>query len=97
MRGSASVGMSANVAPPPPESGAALPDSGSVTPEEGVARGGCGYRGYEFGAGYLDSMCIEGYLWDADSCDEPGGGLTQGGDIPCPHCNKREWKRWRAA
>lgn len=48
---------------------------------------GCGYSGYEFGGGYLDSTCIDGFLWDLDSCDEPGGGLTQGGDIPCPQCN----------
>lgn len=48
---------------------------------------GCGYTGYEFGGGYPDSTCIEGYLWDLDSCDEPGGGFTHGGDIPCPKCN----------
>ncbi len=47
----------------------------------------CGYQGYEFGGGYLDSICIDGYLWDADSCDEPGGGLTHGGEWACPHCN----------
>ena len=47
----------------------------------------CGYQGYEFGAGYLDSLCCDGFLWDADSCDEPGGGLTHGGEIPCPRCN----------
>lgn len=33
---------------------------------------GCNYAGHEFGASYPDSICIEGYLWDADSCDEPG-------------------------
>jgi hypothetical protein len=32
-------------------------------------------------------MCIDGYLWDADSCDEPGGGLSIGGETPCPQCN----------
>ncbi len=47
----------------------------------------CGYQGYEFGGGYLDSLCCDGFLWDADSCDEPGGMLTSGGDIPCPQCN----------
>lgn len=51
----------------------------------------CGYQGYEFGANYMDSICCEGYLWDADSCDEPGGPLHRGGDIPCPECNKEEW------
>lgn len=57
-----------------------------LTAEEGVATG-CGYTGYEFGGGYLDSTCIDGYLWDLDSCDDAGGGLTKGGEIPCPKCN----------
>ena len=48
---------------------------------------GCDYTGYDFGAPYPDSCCIDGYLWDLDSCDEPGGGLRSGGDIPCPRCN----------
>ena len=30
---------------------------------------GCNYQGYEFGASYPDSVCIEGRLWDADYCD----------------------------
>lgn len=47
----------------------------------------CGYQGHEFGAHYPDSCCIEGYLWDADSCDEPGGALHSGGEWPCPACN----------
>jgi hypothetical protein len=51
----------------------------------------CGYQGYEFGANYMDSICCDGYLWDADSCDEPGGPLHSGGDIPCPECNKEKW------
>lgn len=49
----------------------------------------CNYQGYEFGGGYLDSVCIEGYLWDADSGD--GDLLTFGGDLPCPSCNRAEW------
>lgn len=40
-----------------------------------------------FGARYPDARCIDGYLWDLDSCDEPGGGLSIGGDDPCPFCN----------
>lgn len=28
---------------------------------------GCDYYGNEFGAHYLDSTCIDGYLWDMDS------------------------------
>lgn len=53
----------------------------------------CGYEGYEFGGSYIDSICIDGYLWDLDSCDEPGGGLTKGGDLPCPRCNTGEFLR----
>lgn len=51
----------------------------------------CGYEGHDFGANYLDSTCIDGYLWDWDSCDEPGGALQNGGDIPCPRCNTCEY------
>lgn len=43
-----------------------------------------------FGATYQDSQCIDGYLWDLDSCDEPGGPLHNGGDIPCPFCSPEE-------
>lgn len=39
-----------------------------------------------FGAEYTDTCCIDGELWDLDSCDEPGGLLSVGGDIPCPFC-----------
>ena len=52
---------------------------------------GCDYQGHEFGAPYPDSVCVDGYLCDADSCDEPGGPLSAAGDIPCPHCNHEEW------
>lgn len=52
---------------------------------------GCGYEGSHFGATYPDACCIEGYLWDLDSCDEPGGGLYRGGDVACPCCNTREY------
>ena len=31
----------------------------------------CGYQGKHFGAWYEDAICIDGYLWDLDSCDEP--------------------------
>lgn len=51
----------------------------------------CDYEGRHFGAHYIDTCCIDGYLWDLDSCDEPGGGLTSGGDIPCPQCNTAEY------
>jgi hypothetical protein len=45
----------------------------------------CGYTGHEFGARYPDSICIDGFLWDADSGDDDG--LTHGGDWACPRCN----------
>lgn len=48
---------------------------------------GCDYEAPTFGARYPDGTCIEGYMWDLDSCDEPGGPLYSGGDIPCPFCN----------
>jgi hypothetical protein len=54
--------------------------------------GGCGYQGYEFGATYLDSVCLDGWLFDADSgySIEDGWAYTHGGDIPCPNCNADE-------
>ena len=52
---------------------------------------GCGYQGKHFGASYEDGGCIDGYLWDLDSCDEPGGPLFTGGDDPCPQCNHAQW------
>lgn len=56
----------------------------------------CGYDGKHFGATYIDAMCIDGYLWDLDSCDEPGGPLHNGGDIPCPSCNTDEYVEYCA-
>jgi len=50
----------------------------------------CDYHAPFFGATYPDACCIDGYLWDLDSCDEPGGELCIGGDIPCPACNTAE-------
>jgi hypothetical protein len=46
----------------------------------------CGYQGYEFGAGYLDSTCIDGWLYDADNCDADGNLYGNEGDHPCPGC-----------
>lgn len=42
-----------------------------------------------FGAHYPDARCIDGYLWDLDSCEGSGEELvlTHGGDDPCPFCN----------
>lgn len=39
-----------------------------------------------FGAHYPDACCIDGFLWDLDSCDDEGM-LCSGGDDPCPFCN----------
>lgn len=56
---------------------------------------GCSYQGYEFGASYPDSLCIEGLLYDADSgapaSDGHGWNYDRGGEIPCPHCNHATW------
>ncbi|CAI2528585.1 Uncharacterised protein [Serratia ficaria] len=54
----------------------------------------CNYQGYEFSGGYPDSVCNDGYLWDADSggIDEAGNiYLDHGGDLPCPSCNRAAW------
>lgn len=53
----------------------------------------CQYQGHEFGAHYPDSVCINGYLWDADSGGTDDNGqqyLTHGGEMPCPRCNMKE-------
>ena len=55
---------------------------------------GCNYEAPTFGARYPDGTCIEGFMWDLDSCDEPGGPLTSGGDTPCPWCNTRDYIEW---
>ncbi|MBE8578695.1 hypothetical protein [Vibrio sp. OPT18] len=56
---------------------------------------GCDYVGHDFGARYLDSTCIDGYLWDMDSggFDELSGAgyYDHGGDIPCPNCNEKKY------
>lgn len=38
-----------------------------------------------FGATYPDARCIDGLLYDLDSYED--GGLTIGGEVPCPFCN----------
>lgn len=50
----------------------------------------CQYQGYEFGGGYLDSMCIDGRLFDADNCDENGNLYEPMEDIPCPMCHPKK-------
>lgn len=51
----------------------------------------CGYEGIHFGSYYPDAACIDGLLWDLDSCDEPGNPMIHGGNIPCPKCHPREY------
>ncbi|OVZ93086.1 hypothetical protein CBW54_03135 [Yersinia kristensenii] len=60
----------------------------------------CGYQGYEFGGGYLDSQCIDGFLWDMDSGGVDSKGDTYldfGGDVPCPDCNRKAWMAYYRA
>ncbi|EPJ2790544.1 hypothetical protein ACTHEE_000494 [Vibrio parahaemolyticus] len=55
---------------------------------------GCDYQGSHFGAWYEDACCRDGYLWDLDSggTDDAGNSyLDHGGDIPCPHCNAKQY------
>lgn len=50
----------------------------------------CDYQAREFGATYPDSVCIDGFLFDADSGYADGDDrwcYTDGGEIPCPKCN----------
>lgn len=48
----------------------------------------CNYAGHEFGSvSYPDSMCVFGWLFDADNCDEPGTLNEPSIRIPCPKCN----------
>lgn len=51
---------------------------------------GCGYQGYEFGAGrYPDSECFGGRLYDMDNCDGDGNLYEPMDDIPCPMCRPK--------
>lgn len=54
----------------------------------------CDYQGYEFGANYPDSVCIDGRLYDADNCDNDGNLYQPEEDIPCPVCRKDAAIRW---
>lgn len=51
----------------------------------------CDFHEPYFGADYPDACCIDGFLWDLDSCEVPGGPLHSGGEIPCPQCNHEAW------
>lgn len=54
----------------------------------------CDYQGYDFGASYKDSVCVDGYLHDADDCDSEGNVYLNDEEIPCPKCNQKERKKW---
>lgn len=51
----------------------------------------CNYQGYEFGASYPDSVCIDGRLWDADNCDIDGALYEPNDNIPCPVCHPLQY------
>ena len=57
----------------------------------------CNYQGYEFGAAYPDSVCIEGRLFDADDCDDKGNLYDRDDDVPCPMCRREDAIRWHAS
>lgn len=54
----------------------------------------CDYQGYEFGARYPDSVCIDGRLFDADNCDNNGNLYDNEEDIPCPMCRRADAVLW---
>ena len=57
----------------------------------------CDYQGHEFGATYPDSVCIDGFLWDADSGEASEDGwwmYANGGEIPCPKCNAEAYAEY---
>lgn len=49
----------------------------------------CKWQGYGFGAAYEDACCIDGKLWDLDSCGTAGEPLAHGGDEDCPQCLRK--------
>ena len=44
-----------------------------------------------FGATYPDATCIDGKLFDLDSCTNEEEGLTRGGDYSCPFCRREDF------
>lgn len=54
----------------------------------------CDYQGYEFGANYPDSICIDGRLYDADNCDNEGNLYEPAEDVPCPMCRRDDAIAW---
>ena len=55
---------------------------------------GCGYLGYEFGAGsYPDSLCRGGKLYDVENLDNDGCLLDPMEDIPLPNVPRTRCSR----
>lgn len=54
----------------------------------------CNYQGYEFGAAYPDSVCVDGRLLDADYCDAHGNLYDKDEDVPCPMCRREDAIKW---
>ena len=52
----------------------------------------CNYEGKDFGASYIDSICIDGQLYDLDDCDSDGN-LYDKGYVPCPRCKTWDFLR----
>ena len=52
---------------------------------------GCGYMGYEYGGGYLDSECFGKQLYDLDACDDEQNLFEPCEDIPCPVCRPKDY------
>ena len=61
-----------------------------IESEKAQLPNGCGYQGYEFGAGYPDSLCCGGKLYDCDNCDNEGNLHDPAEEIPCPICHPRK-------
>lgn len=60
-------------------------------PEVPMLPDGCGYMGYEFGAGYIDSQCFGGRLYDLDDCDEYQNLYEPAEHLDCPNCQTEAW------
>jgi len=56
----------------------------------------CNYQGYEFGARYPDSLCIDGQLYNADDCDGEGNLYDPMEYWPCPMCHPFRYIQRRA-
>lgn len=54
----------------------------------------CDYQGYEFGAPYPDSVCVDGRLYDADYFDSEGRLYDNGLGAVCPICDKDGAIEW---